>query len=774
MVISKLLRSFERKSNTGIKLEKPSSDSIPYACHYSPDTILTKNGELLQIIRLEDFHSDRDAREDLRSSIVKNINGDNFAITIHTVRSNNSVSIPWDDKYKKGFPYELHQSWKNRKKSQVDYTNRIYISVIIRGLKNKINLVSLPLNFSLTYLKGKHAKHLAAQYELLSSVTNNIVNDLEHFYAKKLTVDDQGNSELLGLFRSFITLLVDKQKFPLPMQDVSEKLIKDYLSVFGFNSFEVLCQDDKRFASVLGIKRYREVEIRSLSSVMHLNMEFIIAETIDFDLNVSQSKKIEYQSYLFDIGNQEELKEITQLKQFNDKEKCVNHYINIIPIAGSVNELERSISYLINSFSECGLALFRHDVSLESAFLNILPANFAFRTLSYLNVVDNIAGLALLHAFHAGNIKCKQWGYAITLFWSIHDTPYFFNFHNDNGLGHTTIIGPVNSGKTVLQNFIISESQKIGTRTFIIDYQMKSKIFVNALDGNYKNLSNNDINLSYNPFKIDDSAENKKFVSNIIKTIFGSSESITEEVCNNIFSLTIENRTLENVRKAMLPLGDVVDKLFGKEGLLALLLSESEKIDFWDNKSIGFDISNLNHELSIILILIILHKIESILDGKPTIIVLEEAWKINGLFTDENMLNSFLLRMSKLNCVVIFTTSDIETILSSKFTEYLNKNVATQIFLPGNVVMNKSYTKAFGVTKEDMFMISNLQGHNRHFFLKQGDSSVVLKLDVSDMIESKVLSANKKDVEYMRLAMEEMKSEQAEVWLPMFYDKTKE
>ncbi len=52
-------KNFSKKNKKNlvseIKLEAPVPDYIPYACHYNADTILTKNGELIQIIKITGF-----------------------------------------------------------------------------------------------------------------------------------------------------------------------------------------------------------------------------------------------------------------------------------------------------------------------------------------------------------------------------------------------------------------------------------------------------------------------------------------------------------------------------------------------------------------------------------------------------------------------------------------------------------------------------------------------------------------------------------------------
>lgn len=767
---AKFLYSSKSASSTGLKLERPSSESLPYACHYSPDTILTKNGELLQIIKLEDFHSEQTVRDALRSSINEHIDGDNFAITIHTVRLKKSTIIPWNDKNQEAFPYKLHQSRHKHGRSQIDYKTDIYISIVSRGYKKNNNILGIILQFLFSHTRKECKRHIKGQHDKLSNTTNQIAADLQQFNAQKLGLDDTNNSQLFLFLRSIITLLADTGKIPLPKQDVSEYLLNNYTNAFGFNSFEISSHGKKKFSTILGVKRYREVDIEHLSMAMHLNMEFIITETIDFDLNTKQLKKVNHQNYLFDINGEQKLHDITGLSQFTKQpKKYINHNINITPIATSIAELENSVSSIIASLAECGMGLFRHDISLENAFLSMLPGNFS-KTLSHFSTIHNIAGFALFNAIHSGIITCTQWEYPITLFWSTRDTPYFFKFHN-NGIGHSTIIGPVHSGKTMLQNFIISESKKFSTKVVIIDQALKSQIFIRALNGHYQTLDTNHLNISYNPFQIENSAINTKFLHTLIYMISDQEhgKALVSEVCNSILALPLEERTLENIKEIISPLRTGTNKLFAKDGLLTSLFKEETAPEFWQNQSIGFDISSLNNELMLTMVLVILHKVESMLDGSPTIIVLDEAWKTTILFPND-ILTDFLYRMSKANCVVIFTGSDIETILSSEFTTDLNNKISTQIFLPGNI-MNKNSIKTFGITKQELFMINGLQSSNRHFFLKQHNSSIVLKLDMSDMVEEFVLSSQENNINNMIEAIKETKSNDPELWLPAFYDK---
>ena len=67
-------------------------DFIPIACHYDSNTLLTKNGELLQIIQINGINSERitselfNLREIVKGAIKKHVKDDKLAFWLHTIR----------------------------------------------------------------------------------------------------------------------------------------------------------------------------------------------------------------------------------------------------------------------------------------------------------------------------------------------------------------------------------------------------------------------------------------------------------------------------------------------------------------------------------------------------------------------------------------------------------------------------------------------------------------------------------------------------------------
>ncbi|MFV9847630.1 MAG: VirB4 family type IV secretion/conjugal transfer ATPase, partial [Rickettsia aeschlimannii] len=89
---------------------------IPIACHYNENTLLTKDGKLLQIIKIHGINSEKisdniqNLRGMVRVSIKKNITDYDFAFWLHTIREKQNLddSTP----YKKLLPANIHTLWQ--------------------------------------------------------------------------------------------------------------------------------------------------------------------------------------------------------------------------------------------------------------------------------------------------------------------------------------------------------------------------------------------------------------------------------------------------------------------------------------------------------------------------------------------------------------------------------------------------------------------------------------------------------------------------------------
>ncbi|QOD38584.1 VirB4 family type IV secretion/conjugal transfer ATPase [Candidatus Wolbachia massiliensis] len=768
----------EKKDNLAL-LESVDLDFIPYACHYDEETILTKQGELLKIIKLEDYSSAdnySDLRTEIRKSISKNINSLYFSVWIHTVRKRNKLSLKWN---KTGdFSDKLHSTWLNKlTDSKLQYINELYIVVLLSDFGKHINN-----SFFFSGIKSKHKLFLQENHQELQKVTDLIYNDLEPFGAKKLGLrfsDGKVYSEMTEFLHYIVTLT--HKDYPVCESDLS-KYIKNLKVAFGFNKFQTTFEDRQKFGSIFCIKEYREIPLENIDRCLQLDSELIITEIIIFTSNSKAVKEFKKQINMLQISEDNillqnsEIKEIVELEKTSAIDFCQQKIIFTV-FADDKNRLAKNISDLSSIMSLIGLMMFRTDLHMENHFWAQLPGNFTFITQPKNILAKYACSFAMLHDFTSGTLKGGRWKEAVTVFFSKQGSPYFFNFHGKKNNGHTTILGAPNSGRTSLINFLLSESRKFNPRIIILDNTGKSIIFTKAVSGEYYIIDPKykDKSLKFNPLNIEDSVSNRNMLVEMIKRMVSlvDVEEKIKKIVDSIFAIPKESRSISQISEVLLLLGGKISKWCGN-GEFAYLFQDGDEsgID-WEAKTISLNTANLTKrkECMSVILYYFLYSFEAKCDGSPAILVLDEAWEISNIFPTEEEFDNWMQRMTKLNVVVILSTENLNLAFASKFTQYLDKHVDTRILMP-NVNANRLYMKAFSLSKEELNIILQTPTQEGLFLIKQYKGLVTLNLDLKDMQEIHVLSANKETIKYMYEAIKE-KGEEVNKWLPVFYEKCK-
>jgi type IV secretion system protein VirB4 len=167
-------------------------------------------------------------------------------------------------------------------------------------------------------------------------------------------------------------------------------------------------------------------------------------------------------------------------------------------------------------------------------------------------------------------------------------------------------------------------------------------------------------------------------------------------------------------------------------------------------------------------LLYLFHRIELQLDGTPTIIVLEEGWKLLDTPMFAPQIKDWLQTLRKLNAIVVFVTPNIESAAESSIGDTLVQQAATNVFLANYKASRKHYCDAFKLSEREYRVIRNLDPDSHCFLIKQGTDSVVAKLDLSDLTDLVPLfSGTAENVGLLREVLAQG-AENPTGWLPTF------
>ena len=108
----------QTKKYNKLAINTSSSDFIPAACHFDKNTLITKNGELIQTIQVHGLNSENisnqlfNLRQVVREAISNAIINHKYAFWIHTIRRKANLDDP--TKYNSYFCQNIHDIWKNK------------------------------------------------------------------------------------------------------------------------------------------------------------------------------------------------------------------------------------------------------------------------------------------------------------------------------------------------------------------------------------------------------------------------------------------------------------------------------------------------------------------------------------------------------------------------------------------------------------------------------------------------------------------------------------
>jgi len=117
------------------------------------------------------------------------------------------------------------------------------------------------------------------------------------------------------------------------------------------------------------------------------------------------------------------------------------------------------------------------------------------------------------------------------------------------------------------------------------------------------------------------------------------------------------------------------------------------------------------------------HKLEARFDGRPTFLVLDEAW----VFLDDPLfagrIREWLKVLRKKNVSVIFATQSLADIANSPIAPAIIESCLSRIFLPNKRAMEPQQKEAydrFGLNKRQVQIIASAAPKREYYFQSQG------------------------------------------------------
>jgi len=768
------------------------SDFIPYACHYNDETILTRNDELVQVLRLEGFAAENadihevDFRKALRNVLFKSIANPQYGLWFHTIRRR-QPACP-QGTFTTGFARDLNERWKKRSQAQPFFENQLTVSIVrqcqggsVRGFHKFLDSLSHRAD------QAHRRNELARACRDLTDVRRRFEAALADYGPRALTIkrSPMGRFSEPQAFLSRLLNLEDRPVLVSPM-DIARTLPSKRL-FFGPNAIECRGATGKKLAAVISIKEYGpETAAGMLDGFFKLPFEWVITQSFLYSHRQAAVGKMQKQRRLLEKSEDPAVSQMAEIGQALDDATAGatafgDHHLTIMPVANSLDELNDAVAAIESELMNLGIIAVREDLNMEPAFWAQLPANAQYIARRSTVSTANLAGFASLHNFPSGRLAGNHWGPAVTVFETQSGTPYFFNFHVGD-VGHTTVIGPTGSGKTVLVNFLCAQAQKYRCRLYFFDKDRGAEIFLRSIGGTYSILGGGQSS-GFNPLQLPDTPENRTFLMEWLQSLvttlgepFTSQDSDrVAQAVNGNYKLAPADRTIAKVAPflGMPGPGTLAGRLamWHTGGALPNLFASEHDVLNLSNGIAGFEMGPILQSRQALapVLLYLFHRIHLVLDGTPTMIVLDEAWALldNPIFAPK--IKDWLKTFRKLNALVVFATQSVEDASKSAISDTLVQQSATQIYLP-NSKATETYQTAFKLSERELQIVRELDPASRCFLIKQGKEAVVARLDLSGMKDAiSVLSGRAETVRKLD-AIRAKVGDDPSIWLPIYLD----
>lgn len=777
--------------------EVPVARHIPYSHHIDDTTLGTYDGLMFKIIRLTGFsHETADQSavnyaQERRNSLLIGINDSRYAIWSTIIRRK-ATRFPEGD-FTDEFCQQLNSAYQEKMLDKDMFVNEIYVTIIRKGSGNKVNKF------------GDFLKSLSTTGDIESKryERKEMKRELEEVAEKMLASLTPYGPELLGTRTtengieseplSFLSFLIngDKRTVLLPKQPINNYL-GNVRPFFAKDAFELKGLRQSRIGGAVTIKEYPGLTKPSLlNELLTLPFEFILTQSFVFqDRGTALSNMKIQKRQLISAGDDaisltEEL--ISAMDDLASGRICFGvHHFTLVCFAGNTKQLQKNLAKADSVLANQGINAVREDLALEAAFWAQLPGNIPYIGRKAAISSQNYAAFCAYHNYPTGHIDGNHWGPAVTLLETVSGTPYYFNFHKED-LGNTTIIGPSGSGKTVLMTFLQAQLEKFNSRRVYLDKDRGAEIFIRAIGGYYATIQPG-ISTGFNPFQLEHNPKNEAFLISLLAFMLSENgaeldavdmEHVVRTVQGN-FELEPKDRQL-SVLAQYLPQGKDnhlarrLKRWYGSGDLAWLYGSETDAFPK-DMKTIGYDLTHILDEpiARAAALRYLFHRIESMIDGRPISITLDEGWKgLDDEFVAQKVFD-WEKTIRKRNGFFTFGSQSARDLSQTRIGTTIIEQSPTQIFYPNPDADYESHCNAFSLSDKEFELIKKeLDPADRAFLIKHGTNSIVAKLDLKGMDDIlAVLSGREETVRLLDEIRAEVGDDPKD-WLPVFHDKRK-
>ena len=399
------------------------------------------------------------------------------------------------------------------------------------------------------------------------------------------------------------------------------------------------------------------------------------------------------------------------------------------PLTADANAQE-----VLKQFQHHGFDARIEHINANEAFLGSLPGHGHYNVRRPLLHSRNLADLLPLTSAWPGEERnpCPFYPQAspsLCYAATTGATPFRLNLHVGD-VGHTLVFGPTGSGKSTLLALLMAQFFRYpNAQVFAFDKGYSAYVLTSAAGGNHYDLGLDDI--SFCPFSLIDRdterlwahdwlelllrLQNVALLPEYRKALWRALELLASSPSSARTITDLINTVQEHA------LRDALGRYSVTGPLGRFLDADQDGLD--DGRFQTFEIEtlmSLGEQVLLPVLTYLFHAIDRRLDGRPTLIVLDEAWVMlaNGAFGAK--IEEWLRTLRKKNAAVVLATQSLTEVANSPVRDVILESCPTKILLPNPEALNPGTGELYrklGLSNRQIEIVASAVPKRHYYYL---------------------------------------------------------
>lgn len=594
-------------------------------------------------------------------------------------------------------------------------------------------------------------------------------------------------------------------------------------SVINFDNYDFIeihpNRGGKRYAVTYDLRDYpKKSRVGMWDEAMEQNVEFMLVQTFHYLNRNDSSSRIEkhYNNLASTLGDTKETKALVNaVAEVSDGSLQFGNYTGTLIVYGDSQRQAFDCGTTMESkFGMTGFV--RSTFTNVFSFLSLVPGYNDLHYQSEKTTENLVAGFSL-HGMPSGKEHGNPQGDGSALIplatdkggvymASTYDSAEGEDVTGQAYAGHFMLLGQSETGKTTLLAKLISFYSRWKPMIFGIDYNRSMENFLRNLDVSYY-VVRAGIDTGWNPFQLESSEELRQYLNELVINCVGGKSACTESELLEISQVVemvlnhsvVEERGMSMIYSIIPPRGENDLKQRLKKwcrntesgaGIYSWVI-DSPKNTFnpyrgrsdssaglcFDTSEILNDTFRKNNAEVTETILNTLFFFKKLMhkDGGFLINVVEEFWVALGYESTADKIADILRAGRMRDEIIGLSSQNPEHALRSKYGKDIIQQVGTKIFLPNTNADWEDYEKT-GMNKPTFIALSKLPRTSRKFIFSQGETNVICSFNLKGKAKYylPMLSTTKKNALEAEKIREELHTDDAKIWMPVFLERQNE